>query len=116
MKGGGTIDGGLWTARVKTLRTLDHIRCLNWTNDEMELWMGGETLVVIWAEPTGLRDGFWTISVYSLDCPTEQRVICIRADDKVVLVARDLPMDGQTKIPKQQRSKKPKKGEQLKLF
>lgn len=110
------MDGGLWTARVKNLRMLDHIRCQNWTDEEVGLWMGGETMVVVWAEPTGKRDGYWNVRTYPLDCPTEIRIFCVRPEDRVHVVARDVPMDGEVKVPKQKKSAKPKKGEQLKLF
>lgn len=115
MRGGGKIDGQLWTAKVKALRAGDHIRCLNWADP---FWMGGEVLVVTAAMPTGLRDGYWYVYVYSLDCPPETRKLAMQPDDGVVMVARDVPQSEEIIVPKQTKAKaqKPKKGEQLKLF
>lgn len=107
------VGGELWVARVKTLEPGDHIRCLNFTDEETKLWMGGEVFVVLWAEPTGKRDGHWDVAIFVRDCPSETRKLCIRAEDRVCVVAREVP---ETKVPKQEKAKRPKKGDQLKLF
>lgn len=116
MKGGGTILGSLWIARVKNLEPGDNIRCLNFAGGEDDLWMGGEVLVVLWAEATGLRDGFWNVGVMSRDCNSETRTLAIRPGDSVCVVSREVAQEA--RIPKQSstKTKKPKKGEQLKLF
>lgn len=113
MRAGGTVDGELWVVRIKNLRPLDHIRAGSWLGDR---WDHGEALAVLWAEPTGLRDGYYKIRVQPVSCPSEGRVLCIKGDDNIAIVARDVPADAKTAIPKQAKSKKPKKGEQMKLF
>lgn len=106
-----------WFKKARLLRPGDHIRASSWGGIA---WVGGETLVVLSSEPTGLRDGYFDVPCYSLDCPESDRSLCMLADDEVTVVARDVvdkkPLVTLAADEKPVRKKKGKKGEQLKLF
>jgi hypothetical protein len=125
VKGGGTIDEeDTWTCRVKTLRPGDHIRCAGYYDGT---WRFGEILVIVWIEPhepcelhtkgiPGCNDrGWYDIRTMPLTCPSEQRMLAMKGDDKIELAARDGGA-AEASIPKQTtKKKKPKKG-QMDLF
>src|SRR5689334_15730335 len=107
MRGGGQVDGDLWTTKVRLLRPGDHFRAGNW-EDVNELWSGGDVCVLKEIENDHDKR-YLILKTHYRDCPTQDRVFCILKEDTVTLAARELP----GKPPKKD---KVVRGVQLSLF